>query len=178
MFYSQRDKRWKNVKIGESKSTIGGHGCCLCSALMVLSKFYPFHNLTPDLVASLWKFVAIQDDPDPKYISWTQAKFKGMKFLWRNGDFQPERIITDPRTGLDMTEEAILKNSCASRDYGVIIQVRNPDGSQHWQYLRGKSLLGWTTVDPWTGQIRWKGFGFGTPYPRCTAWVLFQKTNI
>lgn len=38
-YYSQRDPRWKNERLGKSNVTIGSHGCALTSVAMALSAF-------------------------------------------------------------------------------------------------------------------------------------------
>lgn len=58
---SQKDKRWKDLKLGTSTvSTIGGYGCLLCCHSMML-RYYK-HELLPDALNVLYKEKGVYND--------------------------------------------------------------------------------------------------------------------
>jgi hypothetical protein len=173
---SQRDKKWASEKIGKSKSTLGGNGCLITSLCMVLSKFYPergfTHYYTPLEAARDWKYVAVAGDSDPKYLAWTSINNSGMKFVWRNYGYQPDRLIEDPITKESDIEFNVLKKYMKHPDYGVVLQVINSKGNQHWLAGVGKAVLNWAANDPWYGIRLWFA---PLPYRKIAGWALIKK---
>jgi hypothetical protein len=137
---------------------------------MLISKFGG--DYTPDRAATHWKFVSVIGDSDPKYLSWTKTQFNGMKFIWRNFGYEPGKLMEDPVTKeKDMTLN-ILRKYAAHRDYGVVFQVLNWKGGQHWLAAEGKAILGWAANDPATGNRLWCA---PLPYKRIIGWGLMKR---
>jgi len=172
----QRDKKWRYNFLGKSKSTIGGHGCLVTSLCMLISKFYPErgfkHYYTPLEASRDWKFVRIPNDSDPKYLAWNSINKSGVKFIWRNYGYQPDRLIEDPITHEANLEINILKKYMNHKDYGVTLQVLTLRNNQHWLAGIGKSLIKWACNDPWNGFWLWSA---PFPYKRITGWALIKK---
>lgn len=174
---SQRDKRWSDIKIGHSKSTLGTNGCLITSLCMIHSKFFPKGYTTPDEAAKQWKFVSVQGDSDPKYLDWKNTKFDRMEFVWRNWGYSPDSLMSDPITKTSDIEMNIIKRLLNSDDYGVVFQVLTKNNTQHW-------LAGWkwgmfgqpVCYDPWNGHILYKPTGFLSPYKAITGWAVMKKT--
>jgi hypothetical protein len=174
-----KDSRWKDIKIGKSKYTIGTNGCLIVSLCMILSKFYPErgfeHFYTPAEAVRDWKFTGVTGDPDPRYLVWSSINNSGMKFIWRKYNYMPDSFIEDPVTKETDLESNILKKYASSKDYGVVMQVINSKGNQHWVALEWKSLIGWVGNDPWNGAKRWM---LPFPYKRIGGWALIKKHKI
>ena len=133
---AQTDRKWGNTLIGNSKiSKISSHGCLITALCCIWSKFYHTpkdkNMLRPDEIATRWTFVAVKDDPDPKYLLWSSVD-DGMKFIWRNFGYAPTKLMEDPVTHLVATEREILKDYMNSENYGVVFQVKTKSGGQHW----------------------------------------------
>jgi hypothetical protein len=107
---------------------------------MIESKFDHLNYTRPDEAARTWVFVAVAGDNDPKYLSWTKTKFKNMDFVWRNFGYSPDLIIDDPITKEKDLQINILKKYTKHPDYGVIFQVLNSKGGQHWIAGVGKAF--------------------------------------
>jgi hypothetical protein len=145
---------------------------------MIWSKFYPRGKFYPDEASKLWKFVRIDRDPQPRYLSWTGTNFDGMEFMWRNWDFIPNQLIKDPRREDTFIRQIhLLKECCSSEDYGVVFKVVTKSGGEHWLAGVGKSVLGWATNDPWDGRRLWKSAGYLATYPRIVGWALMKKSE-
>ena len=159
---SQNDVRWADVKIGKSYSAIGDYGCLITSLCMIWSKFHMRPPISPHFVpldpceaAKTWTFVKIPSDKEPKYLSWTDTDFDGMKFVWRNWDYSPNTLIKDPRDGGGIIKQIdLIKDCMKSKNYGVVFRVVTKNGMQHW-------VAGWhwgifrkpICFDPWDGHI-------------------------
>lgn len=173
---SQNDKKWKDIKIGSSKSSIGSNGCLLTSLCMVDSKFNPRTHITPDKAVKEWKFVKVQGDGDPKYLDWSHTDFKTMQFVWRNWGYNPEQLMTDPITETLDLEINVLKKLLKSSDYGVVFQVLTKNNTQHW-------LAGWdwgifgqpVCFDPWNGKVLYKPTGMLSPYKAFTGFAIMKR---
>ena len=172
----QGDKKWGKTLIGDSKSKISTNGCLIVSLCMLISKFYPergFKNYYSPLEASRdWTYISIPEDTDPKYLVWKSINGSGIKFVWRNYGYQPDRMITDPVTGTKDLEFNILKKYMNHPDYGVTLRVLTLRNNQHWLAGVGKSLLGWAANDPYLGIRLWTA---PFPYKRITGWALVAR---
>jgi len=153
----------------------------ICTLIMLISKFYPergFEHYYSPLEANRdWKFVRIAGDPDPKYLAWKSINKSGVKFIWRNYGYQPDRLILDPVTKKKDLEFNILRKYVNSKKYGVAIQVLTRKGKQHWLACWKWNIFGKPTCyDPWNGRILWRPFGYLASYPRCTGYAIIKKS--
>ena len=150
----------------------------ICTLIMLISKFYPergFEHYYSPLEANRdWKFVRIAGDPDPKYLAWKSINKSGVKFIWRNYGYQPDRLILDPVTQKKDLEFNILKKYMSHKDYGVAIQVLTLRGKQHWLAGVGKGVLSWVAHDPWLGFRLWT---VPLPYRRITGYAIIKKST-
>jgi len=173
---NQRSKLWGSKTIGASKTTLSKSGCLITSLCMVLSKFFPergfTHFYTPAEAARDWTYVPVAGDSDPKYLAWTSINKSGMKFVWRNYGYQPDRLIQDPITGSKDLEFNILKKYMKDPDYGVVLQVINSRGNQHWLAGVGKAVFKWAANDPWYGIRLWFA---PLPYRKIAGWALVAR---
>lgn len=173
-----KDDRWKDLKIGKSKYNIGSNGCLVTALCMILSKFYPErgykHFYTPAEAVRDWKFTTVPDDDDPRYLVWSSINNSDMEFIWRKYAYQPDKLMIDPVTGEKDLEFEIVKKYASHPDYGIVVQVINSKGNQHWCALEGKSVFGWAANDPWNGVRRW---ALPFPYKRINGWALVHKSE-
>lgn len=177
---AQQDPKWGNLNIQDSKYTVGSNGCLITSICMIISKFYPErgfeHFYSPAEAVRDWDFTSVPGDSDPRYLVWNSINESGIKFVWRQYNYQPDRLMFDPVTGEKDLEINILKKYVQSDDYGVVIQVLNSKGGQHW-------LAAWkwnifnkpTCFDPWNAKVLWRPFGWLGKYSRMTGWALVRK---
>ena len=66
----------------------------------------------------------------------------------------------------------ILKKYMGHKDYGIVLQVLNNRGGQHWIAGVGQSVKGWAAHDPWDGGMLWEA---PIPYDRITGWTLLAR---
>ena len=170
----QNDPRWGNLKIGKSKYTIGTNGCLITSVCMLWSKFHYTGDdyLTPAEAVKEWEFTAVEGDPDPRYLVWKSINYSGMKFIWRELGWNPEKLITDPVTGEKDLTFNIVKKYMKHPDYGIALKVINSKGEQHWLAGVGKSVFNWAANDPWNGKRLWAA---PYPYTRLDGFALISK---
>lgn len=127
---SQRDIRWKDVKIGKSKLTIADFGCTISSCCMALEKLRGY-TARPDDAAKFWKFTTWGG------IIWTGSKFKGMKFIWRGYDADLEKV----KEYANSEGKAAVMNVDAFGKKGG-----------HWVYVESVDGDLIRIVDPWDGK--------------------------
>lgn len=145
---SQRDERWKNVKLGDENapadSTIGSVGCLLTSITMLIKHYSNEFNWTPDIVNLL--------------LSYFNGYYKGNLIIHEkmaeifpqiayHGHIDCEEIPA-PIPLID----AILPTVLKADSYLITTEV---DG--HWVLATEKITNNGKTVDyvindPWTGQ--------------------------
>jgi lysozyme len=149
---SQQDPRWKSVKLGTSTSTIGGYGCLLTCATMMLN--YYGHPHTPETLNK-----ALIDN---------QGYANGNLFVWGvvnklYPDITLERYIDCQTVAapLDVVEEALIDK------LPVIVQVDyNPYTTamdQHWVVIIGKQGSSYMMIDPIDGTTRKFEDRYGLP---------------
>lgn len=125
---SQRDSRWKNIKLGFSKvTTIGSHGCCITAIAMLA-------GLTPVEVNNRLKAVNgfLVD-----LVIWTKIEeaIPWLKFEWRGYSYDNKRV-----------SDSIEKNG------GCLVQCDFDNNlttkERHWVLFTGNKKLN----DPWNGK--------------------------
>jgi hypothetical protein len=123
---NQRDKLWKDIKINNTSSTIGGYGCTLtCLAMLT--------DTTPDVIVSKLKF---SDDK----IIWTSIN---------NTDLS----IRFPDMGRHYSYDNDLVKQTIKDNGGCLVEVdfdgviKTPN-DRHWILYIGDGRA----LDPWTGK--------------------------
>lgn len=124
---SQRDTKWKDIRIGESKSTIGDYGCTLtCIAMLA--------GLTPVEVNERLKRVkGFQDD----LIIWSKIDeaIPWLKFVKRSKVYSNDEV-----------RGAIEKNKACLVEVDFDNKISSPSDS-HWVLYVGNQKM----YDVWTG---------------------------
>lgn len=133
---SQKDPRWGSVKLGTSNTTIGGYGCLITSASMMLRHFG--FDTDPGRLNDLLKANGGYHDGNLFVWGALEKIFKGVTFGYRyNGAY------------LDKIDEQLAQNK------PVIINVDlNPTTSvldEHWVLIVGKVNGSYIINDPWYG---------------------------
>jgi len=153
---------------------------------MVLSKLYPERGFacfyTPEEAARDWQYVALGNDPDPRYLDYIKSKegFKkaGMEFVWRNTSYFPDKAIKDPVTGEYIMEKEVLKKYMNAKNFGICFRVKTKTGGQNWLAGKGGGLFGQPVCnDPWSGKILYKPVGVLSPYLSIDGWLLIRKCD-
>lgn len=128
--YSQRDARWRDIKLGTSNVTIGGYGCTITCLSMLA-------NLTPDVVNA--KMTMSGGYANGNLVNWTKIKgiIPTLELEWRGYTYDNNAV-----------------KSAISRYGGCLVEV-DFDGTErtddrHWVVFKGNQKM-W---DPWTGTER------------------------
>jgi len=119
---SQRDDRWKNIKLGTSNVTIGSHGCTItCIAMLA--------DTTPDVVNT--RFLSVNGYADGNLVIWDKIK-----------EALPDMYCQKIGWTYD--------NSDVSKNLPCLVEVDGtPIGApRHWVIYIGNQKL----LDPWTGK--------------------------
>lgn len=129
--YCQRDKRWANVKMGSSNSTLGEYGCLATTVCNIAC--YTGHPCTPADVAG--------------HVEWFDTI----------GDMILEKI--DIPTLKFIKEEygpitANVKAALANPNQFVALEISNPTVTKtHFVWAWSRTLFGdYKVGDPWTSQ--------------------------
>ncbi|MES2569223.1 MAG: C39 family peptidase [Verrucomicrobiota bacterium] len=131
-FYRQNDERWGNDPLGPTTDTLGGTGCAVSSAAMVLS----FYGIDTD-PQRLNAFLSEQGGYTPQgWIYWEAA-----------AELQPGRI----RHAYEDLASHRLIDSNLSRGNPVIVKLRTPQGGMHFVVIAGKEGFDYLTCDPAVG---------------------------
>jgi len=174
---SQRNPLWADTIIGLSASDLGGNGCLITALCDIWSKFYynPKNKkyLRPDQAVKEWVFTAIAGDSDPRYLVWSSINHSGMKFIWRQNSWKPKEFMVDPVTGEKELMGDLVAKYARHKDYGVVFQVINSKGNQHWIAVISKSFFGWACNDPWNGKRLWMA---PYPYKYISGFSLIKKS--
>jgi len=168
--YKQCDPKWRDAKIGNSKTSLCKAGCLICSICDIHSKFYykpeSKVKLTPPEAASQFIFTSVSGDPEPHYVEWNLTEWQdfGQKFV--------ERVRT-------WTDEDIKKVNDYTKkpDYGVVLNVELKKGGQHWVAMWLPGLFGPVCNDPISGSVVWKLTGLLGKYKRILGYAVFSKVN-
>lgn len=129
IYLSQRDPRWQNITLGNSRYTIGRYGCTTTCISMLSDYFQCFQP--PDAIAKSYCQYTLDG-----YILWNTLTLPRMGFkvrLYGQDDVAIQQALKDPRQA-------------------VILNVSN---GGHWVVAIRKTLFGndYVCVDPWTGKI-------------------------
>ncbi len=119
---SQRDDRWKNIKLGTSNVTIGSHGCTItCIAMLA--------DTTPDVVNS--RLLSVNGYAEKNLVIWDKIK-----------EALPDMYCQKIGWTYD--------NSDVSKNLPCLVEVDGtPIGApRHWVVYIGNQKL----LDPWTGK--------------------------
>jgi hypothetical protein len=156
---SQNDPRWANTIIGNSSKTISQVGCLIVSLCMLHSKWYPKNWIRPNEAAKTWKFTSLPSDPEPKYLDWVNTDFEGMRFIWREWDYDKKKL------------EKYVKDG-----YGCVVRVKTKSGGQHWLAVWWWGIFEQPICfDPINGHILYKPTGWLSPYAKFDGFAVIQK---
>lgn len=119
--YSQRDKRWKDIKLGTSDTTIGGYGCTITCISMII-------GTTPDVANERLK--AVNGYAQGNLVIWDKLAeaFPGIKI---------KRVWSYDNVDVLANVPNVL----------VEVDGKPIGGYRHWVVYIGNKRL----VDPWTG---------------------------
>ncbi len=147
---SQRDIRWKDIKIGNSTSSIGNFGCTL-TTLAILA------NTTPDVVNA---FLTAVNGFSVDRIIW--SKLNETKLGLHFPDNGRQYVYNDVAV-----REAIEKNGgcLVEVDYDGVVATPS---DRHWVLYIGNHQL----IDPWTGTIKPT-----SSYPLVKGYAIIEKNN-
>ena len=118
---SQRDSRWKNIKLGTSDTTIGGYGCTITCISMIL-------GTTPDVVNERIK--TVNGYAEGNLVIWSKLEeaFPGIKI---------KRVWSYDNTDVLANVPNVL----------VEVDGKPIGGYRHWVVYIGNKKL----IDPWDG---------------------------
>lgn len=138
LLFSQRDLKWRDVKLGSSNTTIGSHGCTVTSLAMLLAHFgqsYDPHSLNILLTAK-GGFAAPKENPKQKNL-----------IIWKRVAELLPVIFIGRFYSYSNTEVAKHLKDCP-----VLVEVDGAPigGSKHWVLYVGDKKL----VDPWDGKVK------------------------
>ena len=149
---SQRDPRWKNIKLGYGSGTIGMYGCTLTDLAM-------FAGITPDRLNTMLKGTSFRDSAfagsSKNLINWTKLE------KYTNG------LIKFHHHGYGYNKDKITN---AVSKYGACLVEVDFDGTgpktnKHWILYKGNKKAN----DPWTGnEIP------TSKYPIWTGWAEIE----
>lgn len=147
---SQRDGRWKDIKIGNSSSTIGSYGCTL-TCLAMLS------NTTPDITNA---FLTAVNGFSVDRIIWT--KLNETKLGLHFPDMGRQYVYND----VAVRDAIKAYGGCLVEvDFDGIISTPN---DRHWVLYIGDQKL----IDPWDGKIK-----STSSYPLVKGYAIIQANH-
>ncbi len=129
-YFKQNDPRWKNITIGNSRSTLGRYGCAVASVAMVLK--YHGNNVTPGELAK-------------------QPIFYKDLIKWPSEFGNVELVYNKTRSLVDWNRV----DEELSRGYPVIVLIRRTNGTGgHYVVIVGKDKSNGKYVvhDPYFGE--------------------------
>jgi len=147
---SQRDSRWKDIKIGNSTSSIGNYGCTITAIAMLA-------DTTPDVVNA---FLTAVNGFSVDRIIWN--KINETKLGLTFPDMGRQYVYNDVAV-----REAIEKNSgcLVEVDYDGVVATPS---DRHWVLYIGNHQL----IDPWDGKTKPT-----SSYPLVKGYAIIQKNN-
>lgn len=147
---SQRDSRWKDIKIGNSTSSIGNFGCTLTCIAML-------SGTTPDVVNAFLTAV---------------GGFLVDRIIWSKLN-ETKLGLTFPDMGRQYVYNDVAVREAIEKNGGCLVEV-DYDGvvstpsDRHWVLYIGNHNL----IDPWTGTIKPT-----SSYPLVKGYAIIEKNN-
>jgi hypothetical protein len=127
--FRQNDARWGDDPLGATEGTLGGEGCAVSSAAMVLS----YYGIDTDPQRLNW-FLQGHDGYTPQgWIYWERA-----------AEMAPELIR---HVYEDLPSHRLIDTNIA-RGNPVIVRLRMPRGTTHFVVIAGKDGFDYLTRDP------------------------------
>lgn len=121
---SQRNPEWANIKIGDSKLTVGTDGCLITCNSATTNEIG--HYLNPGVLAQLLDFTP------GGYLIWASVIKAKLDFVYR----------------FYSRDDAKIKKAFADPDQFIVLQVNN----SHWVWLVGV-VGGYRVMDPYYGDV-------------------------
>jgi hypothetical protein len=142
IYYSQRDSKWKDEKLGST--TIGTHGCLVTALaqLLLINGYDETPKTVKDKLESVGGFVGTNNN----LLVWGAIeKVFNAKGYWTNNVYNNDKVI-----------EAIEKYG------GCIVRVdaSRIGASEHWVLYVGDGQM----IDPWTGVLKSTSYYPATGY--------------
>jgi len=132
--FSQRDPRWKYIKLGTSNLTIGGYGCAITCLAMLLNSFG--YDETPETVNQ--KLIAYKGYVSGNLLNWTVVPriWPKVKFIYRDYNYQNVKVAF----------------YVYAKNIPVIVGVNGrPIGAyRHYVLYVGDRFC----LDPWDGRVK------------------------
>ena len=147
---SQRDSRWKDIKIGNSTSSIGNYGCTITAIAMLA-------DTTPDVVNAFLTAV---------------NGFSVDRIIW-NKINETKLGLTFPDMGRQYAYNDVAVREAIEKNSGCLVEV-DFDGvvatpsDRHWVLYIGNHQL----IDPWDGKTKPT-----SSYPLVKGYAIIQKNN-
>jgi hypothetical protein len=138
---SQRDPRWRYVKLGYGNTTIGSYGCVITSLAMALTHAYG-REITPEEVNNRLKDVGGYTGSNKNLVIWKKVTEAFPEFKYRTA-------------GHYVTIAAPVERIDAALDRGDYVLIRvdsnlNTTGiDHHWTLITGGNSDKYTIGDPW-----------------------------
>jgi len=127
--FFQDDSRWKDDLLGDTAGSLGGEGCAVASAAMVLS----YYGMDVD-PARLNRFLAGNEGYEGRgWLRWESA-----------AEFSPGLV---EKAYEDLPSYALIDWNLLNGN-PVIIRIRRPDGITHFVVIVGKRGLDYLIRDP------------------------------
>jgi hypothetical protein len=133
---SQKDPRWGSVKLGTSSSTIGGYGCLITSASMMLRHFG--FDTDPGRLNDLLKANGGYQNGNLFVWGALEKIFKGVSFGYRYNGAYLDKVDEQLRAG-----KPVIVN--------VDLNPATPAPDEHWVLIVGKVNGSYIINDPWYG---------------------------
>jgi len=163
---SQRDPRWKDIKLGTSTtSTIGGYGCLLCCHSMML-RYYK-HDLLPDALNTLYKNNGVYQDA-------SLINYWKIPAVFSDIACPPDGFVQCPDTPAPLS----VIDTYLEKKMPVIALVdfdKTQGGLQsHFVLIIGKDINDYFCNDPWTGETYYFSAVYGQPAQGIYGLRLYQ----
>jgi hypothetical protein len=130
--FRQNDPKWGRDPLGKTNNTIGGQGCALTSAAMVLASY--------------------GIDTDPQRLNRFVSDNGGYdRRGWLSWESPAAMTSGQVRHAYEDLPTYYLIDSNLSRGNPVIIRMRRPKGSTHFVVIAGKQGYDYLICDPATG---------------------------
>jgi len=133
---SQKDPRWGSVKLGTSNETIGGYGCLITSASMMLRHFG--FDTDPGRLNDLLKANGGYQNGNLFVWGALEKIFNGVKFGYRYNGAYLDKVDEQLRAG-----KPVIIN--------VDLNPATPVLDEHWVLIVGKVNGSYIINDPWYG---------------------------